>query len=125
MTLLSQQLFGHCDCESDTTSSQSNEVEAILSEPQVNPANGLPMIADSMIDVSGNVYGTSSQDMTPSLCTDSHELTTLCEPSMGSVEELNSDAGFILEDDSFNTFSDDSGATDWGTGFSDNAVGEW
>lgn len=48
-------LFGGTDSQSITT---------------INPANGLPMIDNSIIDVAGNAYGTDSNDWSSSSISD-------------------------------------------------------
>ena len=49
-------LFGGTDSQSTNT---------------INPANGLPMVSDTFIDVAGNPYGTDSSDWSSSSTWDS------------------------------------------------------
>ena len=53
----------HSDDFNNQVNGLSEAAESDLLSPtnlEINPATGLPMIDDSMIDVAGNVYGTDS-----------------------------------------------------------------
>lgn len=117
MTLLSYSLFDHCsanstDCIDDCTLRDSLSTSSI----GINSTTGLPIIENTLIDVSGTTLGGSdalSESVEQeSFCTD----TTLT--GLSNHDDINHTDdphwGFILgEDGGINTFDDDCGATDW------------
>ena len=90
------------------------------SGPSINPASGLPMMGDSMIDVAGNPYGTDSND-SASVFNDDPTSTF----SDSSFDDNNSSFNSSFDDgaSSFSSFNDDSSSSDFGSfgggGFSD------
>jgi hypothetical protein len=77
-------LFGGTDSQSTTT---------------INPANGLPMIDNSIIDVAGNAYGTDSNDWSSS---------TIPDNSFSSSDWSSSSSSDSFSSSSFDSFSSSS-----------------
>ncbi|VEL97247.1 hypothetical protein ALT761_02248 [Alteromonas sp. 76-1] len=53
MTLLSHQLFDHCDTSVESPEPCDQEICA----PQLNPGSGLPLIKNSSVDIGGYIIG--------------------------------------------------------------------
>ncbi len=127
--LLSHILFDHASIdESDTIDSIYDSDIEQAQVTTINPSTGLPLINNlSSIDVGGNVFGCINSEMddrtTEFLPTD--ELISMDSIADETLKNSHDSSGFIIFDDTISTFNDDSGATDWGTDFSDNAMGDW
>lgn len=61
-SILNNSLFDNANSNNNFFTSSSLDDSHCESSFSVNPASGLPMIGDSMIDVGGNTYGSSGNN---------------------------------------------------------------
>lgn len=125
--LLSHLLFGHCSINKDDTTESLLPIDTTPIEiVTVNPTTSLPMVPGTLIDVGGNAYGSYSFDTNIDVLNQNNLAANVVnddEFELAAHDRVTS--GFMLFDDTFSTFDDTSGATDWGVDISLNTTDDW
>jgi len=122
-TLMSHVLFGHCSTSVSVDDVSTDNTVLFIDTGDLIITNepSLELMRSSFVSTDTELF---ISDETQTLIPDDYEL---CSPLISDEvpsTEINHDShtcsGFMLIDDNFVTFSDDSGACEWGTSMSIN-----